>query len=103
MGFFSTRSNILDSPRSGTNSTTRAWALVTGATSGIGRDITQELCIRGFNVIVHGRNASRLDELCELLRVDYGVGAEPLLLDAATAFNIDSATVTREKLTIQSG
>jgi short-subunit dehydrogenase len=71
---------------------------VTGATRGIGRDITQELCIRGFNVIVHGRNTSRLDELCELLRVDYGVKAEPLLLDAAIAFNIESAALTREKL-----
>lgn len=41
--------------RPGTN-----WALVTGATDGIGFGFCQELCARGFNVILHGRNAEKL-------------------------------------------
>lgn len=36
------------------------WALVTGATDGIGFGFCQELCARGFNVILHGRNAEKL-------------------------------------------
>jgi len=36
------------------------WALVTGATDGIGFGFAQELCARGFNVILHGRNAKKL-------------------------------------------
>jgi short-subunit dehydrogenase len=36
------------------------WALVTGATDGIGFGFCQELCARGFNVILHGRNAAKL-------------------------------------------
>ncbi|KAJ5753435.1 uncharacterized protein N7511_007588 [Penicillium nucicola] len=36
------------------------WALVTGATDGIGFGFCQELCARGFNVILHGRNADKL-------------------------------------------
>ncbi|KAJ5625191.1 hypothetical protein N7510_001500 [Penicillium lagena] len=36
------------------------WALVTGATDGIGFGFSQELCARGFNVILHGRNATKL-------------------------------------------
>jgi short-subunit dehydrogenase len=36
------------------------WALVTGATDGIGFGFCQELCSRGFNVILHGRNREKL-------------------------------------------
>jgi short-subunit dehydrogenase len=41
--------------RPGTN-----WALVTGATDGIGFGFCEELCARGFNVILHGRNRAKL-------------------------------------------
>lgn len=37
------------------------WALVTGATDGIGFGFCQELCARGFNVILHGRNRAKLE------------------------------------------
>ncbi|OQE41204.1 hypothetical protein PENCOP_c005G05305 [Penicillium coprophilum] len=43
------------------NPTQTNWALVTGATDGIGFGFAQELCARGFNVIIHGRNAEKLD------------------------------------------
>lgn len=38
-----------------------AWALVTGATDGIGRGFAEELCATGFNIILHGRNAEKLN------------------------------------------
>ncbi|KAK8066474.1 hypothetical protein PG997_013221 [Apiospora hydei] len=51
MGIFpSTPSNVLAQPRSTTGA---AWAVLTGATTGIGRDVAHELCGRGFN-LVHG-------------------------------------------------
>ncbi|SMR52343.1 unnamed protein product [Zymoseptoria tritici ST99CH_1E4] len=37
-----------------------AWALVTGATDGIGRAVAEELCEEGFNVVIHGRNEAKL-------------------------------------------
>ncbi|KAF4949308.1 hypothetical protein FSARC_13515 [Fusarium sarcochroum] len=39
---------------------TDAWALVTGASDGIGRQLAQELAGRGFNVVLHGRNETKL-------------------------------------------
>jgi 17beta-estradiol 17-dehydrogenase / very-long-chain 3-oxoacyl-CoA reductase len=37
-----------------------SWALVTGASDGIGKGFSEELCNRGFNVILHGRNETKL-------------------------------------------
>lgn len=38
-------------------------ALVTGASDGIGRGFAEELCHRGFNVILHGRNEKKLNDV----------------------------------------
>lgn len=43
--------------------TTEAWALVTGASDGIGRGFSEELLARGFNVILHGRNEKKLNDV----------------------------------------
>ena len=37
-----------------------SWALVTGASDGIGKGFAEELCNRGFNVVLHGRNEAKL-------------------------------------------
>jgi len=36
------------------------WALVTGSSDGIGKGFAEELCSRGVNVILHGRNEAKL-------------------------------------------
>lgn len=46
----------------------RAWALVTGASDGIGKGFAEELCQRGFNVVIHGRNRSKLEGVADELR-----------------------------------
>lgn len=38
-----------------------AWALVTGASDGIGKGFAEELCSQGFNVIIHGRKEKKLN------------------------------------------
>lgn len=43
------------------NRTKNNWAFVTGATDGIGFGFCQELCARGFHVILHGRNRVKLE------------------------------------------
>lgn len=39
------------------------WALVTGATSGMGQEWAYQLAALGFNIIIHGRNQSKLDSV----------------------------------------
>lgn len=52
-------------------------ALVTGASSGIGRDIARELHKRGITLILHGRDNARLEEL----RQELGGGTQVITAD----------------------
>jgi 17beta-estradiol 17-dehydrogenase / very-long-chain 3-oxoacyl-CoA reductase len=49
----------------------QSWALVTGASDGIGKAFAHELCARGANVILHGRNETKLRRVKEELIVAY--------------------------------
>lgn len=49
----------------------KTWALVTGASDGIGEGFVNELCSHGFNVVLHGRNAEKLTRVQEALRAEY--------------------------------
>lgn len=61
-----------------------AWALVTGATDGIGRGFAQELCEHGFNVVIHGRNEQKLEaERQKLLKQWPSIQVRTLRIDAA--------------------
>lgn len=73
----------------------QGYALVTGSTSGIGRDLAHEVCKRGLSVIVHGRDPERLDLLAQELRRQYpGCDVRALVLDAASAFDATSGEMT---------
>lgn len=66
----------------------RSWALVTGASDGIGKGFAQELCSRGFNVVLHGRNAAKLDRVRQELREDFPhIKTQAMVLDV-THFDI---------------
>ena len=43
-------------------------ALVTGASSGIGRDIARELSKKGYDLVIVARNKERLEELKQELK-----------------------------------
>jgi short-subunit dehydrogenase len=48
-----------------------SWALVTGSSYGIGKDVAISLASRGLNIIVHGRSKEKLEEQCALIRRDH--------------------------------
>jgi short-subunit dehydrogenase len=47
------------------------WAIVTGATSGIGLELTERLAEAGFNIIINARNKNRLEEIRQQLESNY--------------------------------
>jgi len=58
-------------------------ALVTGATSGLGRQVVERLAERGLTVLAHGRSQERLDPLVAELR-QRGADVRPYLADLAS-------------------
>ncbi|UKZ89593.1 uncharacterized protein TrAFT101_004638 [Trichoderma asperellum] len=61
------------------------WALVTGASDGIGRALADELSLQGFNVVLHGRNQAKLDVAkSELQKRHPGRAFRTLIADAST-------------------
>ena len=61
------------------------WALVTGASAGIGKEFCEQLAARGDNVVLVARRADRLEELKAHLEKRYRVHAEVLAADLANA------------------
>ena len=60
------------------------WALVTGATAGIGESFTRMLASKGFNIALVARDEVRLHERAAALRENYGVETLVLPADLAT-------------------
>jgi 17beta-estradiol 17-dehydrogenase / very-long-chain 3-oxoacyl-CoA reductase len=60
------------------------WAVVTGASAGIGEAYALELARRGFNVVVIARRRQVLDDLCKTITADFKVQAKAVEFDFAT-------------------
>jgi short-subunit dehydrogenase len=66
------------------------WALVTGATAGIGESFTRMLASKGFNIVLVARDEARLHERAAALREKHGVQTFVLPADLATDFGCAS-------------
>jgi len=68
-------------PRNYLKQTYGGWALVTGASSGIGTDFAKILASEGFNVVLTARSESSLKDLAEEIERDYHVETRIVLAD----------------------
>jgi short-subunit dehydrogenase len=57
------------------------WALVTGASSGIGAEFTAQLASKGYDIILVARDQIRLQNQAQFLANTYGVNCEVLIAD----------------------
>jgi 17beta-estradiol 17-dehydrogenase / very-long-chain 3-oxoacyl-CoA reductase len=72
-------------PSRNTPANKQAWALVTGASSGIGLEFAHALAARGFNVILHGRNEKKFAPLIsDLVKKFPDRKFKTLILDSQT-------------------
>ncbi len=62
----------------------KKWALITGASVGIGDCFARHLASEGFNLIINARSKDKLEERAEFLRKSYGVEVIVLAADLAT-------------------
>ncbi|PMD40438.1 NAD(P)-binding protein [Hyaloscypha variabilis F] len=53
------------------NKNNNSWALVTGSSDGIGEAFAHELCSKGFNIILHGRNPTKLSAVQSKLSASF--------------------------------
>jgi len=74
----------------------REWALVTGASSGIGRSVAIELSQR-YNLVLNGRNAARLEETKAACCLDAEVCLYPFDLSNVDALSNDFTVFMRDK------
>ena len=52
------------------------WALITGASSGIGLELATQLAGSGLNIMLHGRRALALQKIVQELKERYAVQTE---------------------------
>ena len=60
------------------------WALITGASSGLGVDFARELAAQGMDLALVARREERLQEVASELSTRYGVRVLPVPLDLGT-------------------
>lgn len=57
------------------------WALVTGASSGLGKEFVKQIAQKGFNIVMVARNEKALRELGILIKTEYEVKVKIVLAD----------------------
>ena len=59
------------------------WALVAGASKGLGAEYAQQLAVKGFNLVLVARQAELLDTLSTGLETRYAIEVRPIIIDLA--------------------
>ncbi|OQV19654.1 putative Very-long-chain 3-oxoacyl-CoA reductase-A [Hypsibius exemplaris] len=73
------------------------WAVVTGASDGIGKEYAHQLAAKGLNVVLFGRNQEKTEQVAQEIRSVYKVLAKVIILDLAR-ITADDVKVIQEQL-----
>eukprot|EP00171_Calliarthron_tuberculosum_P019329 IDg19329t1 len=66
-----------------------AWAVVTGASSGIGAQFVRSLAARGLHIILSARREERLHELAAEVRAEHGIRTHVVRADLTIPGDIE--------------
>ena len=66
------------------------WALVTGASAGIGAEFTEQLALQGYDIILVSRDTARLDARAKYLQEKFSVATEVISADLSTRVGMKS-------------
>jgi len=72
-----------------------SWALITGASSGIGRAMSEQIAQQGMNIVAVARNQDNLDALQDSLETRYGIKVRTISADLSQPeinYEIDKQT-----------
>jgi uncharacterized protein len=76
------------------------YALVTGASAGIGAEFAAQLAAAGFNLVLVARRKQRLSALADRLRAQHGTVAEIIELDLGSPGAVDELTRRTQPLDV---
>lgn len=65
------------------------WAIITGASSGIGLELATQLADAGFNLVINARNLDTLQEVEKQLKVNTNIEVKILAADVSETDSID--------------
>ncbi|KAI1817432.1 hypothetical protein GGS20DRAFT_574888 [Poronia punctata] len=75
------------------------WALITGASSGIGKNLSFELASTGFNIVLHGRNPTKIETVKRELEKKYpGIQTRTVIADGSKCQTIDFDQIIKKSL-----
>ena len=73
----------------------QSYAVITGATDGIGKSLAKDLYRKGFNVIVHGRNEKKLQATVEEIKALREDGTVESFIADATSPSVDYTGIAK--------
>ncbi len=76
------------------------WAVITGASNGIGREFAVQLAAIGMNVVIAGRDEGRLEQLARSIRDEFGVEAVAAPGDLSTTAAIEELLEVASKFDV---
>jgi short-subunit dehydrogenase len=76
------------------------WAIVTGASSGIGVEFCKQLAAKGLNIVLVARRAQEMQALSDELNNKYGISTQVVPLDLAQEGFFDTLKVATEGLDV---
>ena len=79
---------------------TKKWALITGATVGIGDSFARLLAGKGYNLVINARSKDKLEERAAFLREKFGVEVVILAADLATECEVVEKYLTDNEVEV---